>query len=339
MKTKIIALVMVLMLLLTACSISTSSNTETAEQAVSNALNAFKTLDKETISKYLDYDELIDNEVEENEQELADEQIKKMLSKLEYMIVSSEENEDTATVKTEITNINMEKVIREMLGNMFTLAMGEAFKDESIKLTDEEMEQKTYELFDQAIEKYKDEKVTNVIDIKLNKVDGRWKIGIDESMQNAVMGNLLKATNDINNSFNSQGSDSAEETQTPNDVLQEMNNYIVGDIWNDGFCNVSWYTQYGTDSTGGTMDIDFALERLEKAMGKKPEYDNFMNSLSDTEYSEIKSIWNKLSPEIDALYNKIKEEKPAANNADYEFDTGLFTQYHDAFSDEIDKLN
>lgn len=338
MKTKIVALVMVLMLLLTACTTSTSSNAETAEQAVSNVLNAVKELDKETINKYLDYDKLINNDVDQSEQELADEQIKKMLTRLEYKIISSEENGDIATVKAEITNINMEKVIKDMFGNMFTLAMAEAFKDESMQLTDEEMEQKTYELFDEAIEKYKDEKVTNSADIKLNKIDGQWKIGIDENMQNAIMGNLLKATNDINDSFDSQGDDRAEEAQTPNNTLQEMNNYIVGDIWNDGFCNISWYTQYGTDSTGGTIDIDFALERLDKTMEKKSEYDNFMNSLSDTDYSEVKSIWNKLSPEIDALYNKIKEEKPTANNADYEFDTGLFTQYHDAFSDEIDKL-
>ncbi len=342
MKNKIVALVTVLTLLITACSnnnkATTAKTAETAEQVVTNVLNAVKKLDKETLNKYLDYDELINNEVEQSEQELADEQIKKMLIGLEYKIISSEENGDTATVKAEITNINMEKVIKDMFGNIFTLAMEEAFKDESLQLTDEEMEQKTYELFDEAIEKYKDEKVTNATDIKLNKVDGEWKISIDESMQNAIMGNLLKATNDIGNSFNSQGSDSTEETQTPNNILQEMNNYIIEDIWNGGFCDISWYIQYGTDSTGGTMDINFALERLDKNMEKKSEYDSFMSSLSDTEYSEIKSIWDKLSPEIDKLYNKVKEEKPTPNSPDYEFDTGLFTQYHDAFSEEIDGL-
>lgn len=229
MKNKVIVFVLVLTLLLTACN---SENTvggitgETSEQAVKNMLEGVKTLDKEKISKYLDYDELIDNKVEEDEQELADEQIKKMLNKLEYNIISVDENGETSVVKAEITNIDMERVIKEMFGNMLTLAMGEAFKDDSLKLTDEEMEQKTYEYFDNAIEKHKDEKVTNSVDIKLNKINGQWKIDIDENMKNAITGNLSKATEDINNSFKSQSEPIDEETNTGVEEREESQNVI-----------------------------------------------------------------------------------------------------------------
>lgn len=194
---KILALIIVLMFLLTACN----SEQQTAEKATANALNAIKAADKEAISKYLNYDELINNENEDESQGLAEKQAKKILGGLEYKIISSEENKDTAVVKVEITNVNIGKVIKEMMGNLFSLAMSEAFKADSEKMTDEQMEQKSIEFFDEALSKYKDEKITNTVEIKLNKVDSKWKIDMDSTLQNAIMGDLLKATEEMKDSF------------------------------------------------------------------------------------------------------------------------------------------
>ena len=194
---KILALIMVLMLLLTACN----SKGETAEKATLNALKAIKAFDKDSINKYLNYDELVDAENEDESQGLAEKQAKKILGGLEYKIISSKEDKDTAIVKVEITNVNMGKVIKDMMGNLFTLAMNEAFKAESEKMTDAQMEQKSIKFFDEALSKNKDEKLTNVIDIKLNKVDGKWKIDMGSDLQNAIMGDLLKSTEEMKDSF------------------------------------------------------------------------------------------------------------------------------------------
>lgn len=185
------------MLLLTACN----SKGETAQKAAANALKAIKAFDKEAISEYLNYNELIDNENEDESQGLAEKQAEKILGGLEYKIISSEEDKDKAVVKVELTNTNIGKVIKEMMANLFSLAMSEAFKADSEKMTDEQMEQKSIEFFDEALSKNKDEKVTSTVDIKLNKVDGKWKIDMDSDLQNAIMGDLIKATEEMKNSF------------------------------------------------------------------------------------------------------------------------------------------
>lgn len=126
---------------------------------------------------------------------------------------------------------------------------------------------------------------------------------------------------------------------TPEAMLGDIRNYVTKDIWNDGFVDVSWYLGSGTSSTGETLDIEFTMERLGKAIEKKAEYDEYINGL-DAKYDSVKQVWSKLSAEIDKLYAQIKDKTPVANDQDAKakFDTGLFTQYSKAFEDEIDAL-
>ncbi|WP_442870342.1 Ig-like domain-containing protein [Anaerocolumna sp. AGMB13025] len=35
------------------------------------------------------------------------------------------------------------------------------------------------------------------------------------------------------------------------DRLSEIDNFIIGTIWNNAFCNIDWYISSGTDSVGG----------------------------------------------------------------------------------------
>lgn len=221
MIKRITAICMVMMLLLAGCNTGTTDvnstgtkEEETPEQAVENVFKAVKSADRETANKYFDYDGLYKsrdadgNEVEldPEDQKAVEEESKKILSEMEYKIISSEEteDEDTATVKTEITNIDMGKVMKDLVGNVMILSMQEANKEESARLSDEEMVKKTDEMFDEALEKYKDEKVTNTVDIKLNKVNGQWKVVVDDDVKNAVMGDLIKATQEMLDSFKPQ---------------------------------------------------------------------------------------------------------------------------------------
>lgn len=57
--------------------------------------------------------------------------------------------------------------------------------------------------------------------------------------------------------------------QSPEATLKEISNFVVSDIWNDGFVDISWYAGSGTGSTGETIDIDFTIEQLGKAMIQK----------------------------------------------------------------------
>lgn len=158
---------------------------------------------------------------------------------------------------------------------------------------------------------------------------------------------LLSACENTNNnttttvveeSTSTEKSTENKEEISVKDKLKEINYFLSSDIWGDGFCNISWFIYDGTNKTGNTLDIDFLIDELDKSMETKKEYDIYINELDNEKYSDIKSIWEKLSPEIDKLYNKLKENPPVAKDESYVFDTGLYKQYSEAFKKNIDRL-
>ena len=132
--------------------------------------------------------------------------------------------------------------------------------------------------------------------------------------------------------------ETSEEPQTEKQELKKIKRFLTLDIWNDGFCNISHYIHDGKDSTGKTMDLDFTIEQLDKAMETKKEYDEYIKGLEDSKFSDVKSDWEKLSEQIDILYGKLKDKKPTVGDYTYDFDTGLYSQYSDAFEKDIDKV-
>lgn len=195
MKKTGIFLLVLMLLLSVACN-----KGETAEQATINALNAVRTLDKDTLSKYLNYNDLVKTNEDSNDQE-SEEQVKKIFENLEYKIVSSEEKDTEAIVKVDITNIDMEKVMGEAMKNALAEAFSQAFSSIGEQKSEEENEDMFSEQFNQALENNKGSKVINTVDIKLTKVDGHWKINMDSDLQNALMGNLLGVANQLKEAF------------------------------------------------------------------------------------------------------------------------------------------
>lgn len=101
--------------------------------------------------------------------------------------------------------------------------------------------------------------------------------------------------------------EAVEETRPQSDIsLKEIEGWLIGDIWNEGFCDFYHYEEDGKSSLGETIDIDFALSRFKKNYEKKAEYDAYINSLPDS-YDSIKETWNKLSVEMDKLYDYYKD--------------------------------
>ncbi|ASA25152.1 hypothetical protein [Paenibacillus donghaensis] len=124
---------------------------------------------------------------------------------------------------------------------------------------------------------------------------------------------------------------------TPNEMLSEIMNFVISDVWNDAFVDISWYIKSGTSSTGGSLDVDFTVEQLSKTMDKMKDYDSYIESLG-SEYDSLKKVWTKLSPEIDRLYDLIQKNPPKANDQSANFDTGIFNQYMDAFKKEVEAV-
>ena len=66
-------------------------------------------------------------------------------------------------------------------------------------------------------------------------------------------------------------------------------------------------------------------------MNRKPDFDQYINKLKGSEYDELKYIWSLLSIEINNLYQ-------SALNEDDGYSTDIFSQYQDAFYDEMENL-
>lgn len=121
------------------------------------------------------------------------------------------------------------------------------------------------------------------------------------------------------------------------DMLREIKSFVIDDLWNDAFVEISWYINSGTSSTGESIDINFTVQQLGKTMEKKKEYDAYMSGLG-TEYDSVKSVWAKLSGEADRLYALIQQHPPKANDSSSDYDASILNQYTDAFEKEVDAL-
>lgn len=320
----LITFVLLLPLVFTAC------RSETPEQAVTNALNAVKNLDKDTAQKYFSYDELFNRNSESDELVKDEQNIKLIFNKLSFKVISSSKEGNAPTVKTEITNIDMASIMGEFFQKVIALAFSNAFAGNSEK-SQEEIDKEAEQILVDLLNREDNKTVTSTIDIKLTKYDNSWKIDANEEFQNAITGGLFNALKNMENSFG--------DSDAPESKLREIRNFVVSDIQNKGFNDISWFIKYGTGSSGRSLDIDFTLEQLADAMTEKAGYDTYINGLDDEKYAKIKQIWSKLSAEIDKLYSQIQERKPVANDSSYNFDTGIFNQYMDAFTDKVDKLD
>lgn len=330
----LIAIISVFTLVLSACT-----SVEAPDKVVSNAFTALKAYDLQTVAKYLDVEKVQNfGESTDSITDDSEELMKVMFSKLDAKVIASEVENDNAVVKTEVTTIDMKSVFGKYITQAFALAFRSLGEDSGP--SDEDIEKMFLDLISNETTT-----VTNTVDIKLKKVDKEWKIDVDEALQDAIFGGMLTAAKDMEESFNFEESDfddtsetdlsSSNESFSDVDMLFEINNFIIGDIWNDGFCDISHFIEDGKNSLGETMDIDFTISQLDKAMVKLEAYNIEINAMSDPMTEEAKEIWAKLYPEIKTLYAKLKESTPQASDSSFDFDTGLFNQYSDAFWDAV----
>ena len=198
---KLISLMLVvttMAMMLTGCSA-----TKKAETTVHSAFAALKALDFEKASEYLDVDEIMNTDDENDTLSLDDNVFMETLfGRLDYEIISSEEiDENTVVVKTRISAVDMKPVLGEFFGKALQYAFASAFANP--KPSDEEMNRKMEEMFVECASKEDLEMVTNEVDIRVIQVDKKWKIELGDTLSDALLGGLAKAAEEISNAFNS----------------------------------------------------------------------------------------------------------------------------------------
>ena len=164
----------------------------TPEKTVEGMLNSLKNADFESVNKYVNYEEIV-NESEMLQNSEMDEETQSLLfDKLTWKILNISKEENTASVEVEITNKDFDQII----SNYTQEALRIAFSGESF--TQEEQNNKLKE-------QLKNEEIgtkTVTTTIQLVKQDKEWKIQADESLVNALLPGLQEAINSLNSIIN-----------------------------------------------------------------------------------------------------------------------------------------
>ncbi len=253
--------------------------------------------------------------------------LKTNAGKMTYKVTGSEIDGDKAVVTVDCKYVNGGPLLKATIGEAFSKMMGLAFS--GIEMTEEENNQIFMSIMKEQAKLIGETFKEATIKINCIKEQDTWYIAeTNDELLDVVMSGFMTAGKEIADSFGGNGSIS--EDDDPASVLAEINNYVVGELWNDGFCEIKYYLLDGTGSYGQEIDIDFTKSQLDKAMEEKAGYDEYIAGL-DSNYADIKEIWNKLSPQIDSLYEQVQSGAQSLN-------TDLFSQYRDAFSDLVYEL-
>ena len=164
----------------------------TPEKTVEGMLNSLKNADFESVNKYVNYEDIV-NESEMLQNSEMDEETQSLLfDKLTWKILNISKEENTASVEVEITNKDFDQII----SNYTQEALRIAFSGESF--TQEEQNNKLKE-------QLKNEEIgtkTVTTTIQLVKQDGEWKVQADENLVNALLPGLQEAINSLNSIIN-----------------------------------------------------------------------------------------------------------------------------------------
>ena len=196
-------------------SLAGCSGRASAESVVEDAIQAFQNADAEAIEQYWgDADFSSSNETVQ-EDAYTQQLLEQLAENLTYQITESveDENEGTAMVTVEFTNIDMSAVLAEWMGEMFSWALGYAFLPTEQQPSEEELNTMSMESLSSIMEEHADDKVTNIVDVSLYLVDNAWKIDSSDTVINAMMGGLIDSFTSLEESLGT--ADTSETVETP----------------------------------------------------------------------------------------------------------------------------
>lgn len=193
----LVAVVLLFSLMLTACG-----KGEAPDEAVKNALTAVKNIDWKTVQKYFGTEELF-NGSDSGDLTEDEETLRLIFGNLDFNIISADVNKNTATVKTELTNVDMSKIFEEYFQEAMALALENAFAGDDT-MSDEELEAQTFQLLIDLLEREGNETVTSTVDIKLSKQGNSWIIDADDEFLDAMMGGLFSLSEELEDTFESE---------------------------------------------------------------------------------------------------------------------------------------
>lgn len=95
---------------------------------------------------------------------------------------------DAATVKAKISNKDFEKIMIKYMQEVVSLSIS----SNDTEVTDEELENKLLQYLKDQFDSQENEILTNEVNINLVKIEGKWKIIIDDNLRNGMFPGMLK---------------------------------------------------------------------------------------------------------------------------------------------------
>lgn len=191
MKKLLIMILSVTMLFsITSCRQKVESPKEVSEKV----LKAVSKLDVITLSRYVE----VEKSEEDFDFDFSDfdrsdlKKAKLFVKHFDYEIISVTEAENKATVKTKITNIDLKYVFSQYLRQAIGLSISESNKE----VREEKLDAALIEI----LEEDNIDLVTIEVDLKLNKIEDKWKVSLNETIKNTILENILNMGDILNQS-------------------------------------------------------------------------------------------------------------------------------------------
>ena len=198
MRNNIKKIAALLLILTMVFSLAGCGEIQKAETTINQAFKALKKLDFETASNYINVDKMMesDDSTDIDSNFFA----QNLFGKLANRIISSEKiDNNTVTVKTEITAVDMKPVLTEYVQKALQYTLANAFANP--QLSEEDSDKKMEEILVECISKEDLAMVTTEVDIKVIKTDKTWKIETSDELSNALLGGLVNAAEELSNFF------------------------------------------------------------------------------------------------------------------------------------------
>ena len=158
------------------------------KSVIEGMFNALKNGNYEEVNEYVNYEEMISSSEILDSESLDEETMNLLFDKLDWKIIETTQEENTANVTVEVTNKNFKTIIANYMQN----ALRVAFSGQ--ELSDAEME-------NYLLEELRNEDVemtTTTQTISLTKQNGKWVINTtDTNLINILLPGLSEAVNSL----------------------------------------------------------------------------------------------------------------------------------------------
>lgn len=179
-KSKIIIVLVIIIVAIIGISVylyTIAMEKKGPEIAINNMFQALKQDEEEQVNEYLDYNKLLSSldEMLVNEDARNEEVEKKLFESIEWNIENIEIDEETATAVVELTNKDFIEVVTAWMKKIVNE------RNLGTELTDEISLEKLQETLEGT-----DSTKTVIKKISLEKIDGKWKITVNDELTNLV---------------------------------------------------------------------------------------------------------------------------------------------------------